>query len=150
MKRQSYKTFLINEANRLSGLKTRSLVKLIKTDNFRVKAHVAALMIENDSFLINSSNVLVKEVSKEAFKIKMGIDSEYSRDVFKYKNIYKNYIDRLESKKELMDLLKNSKKLYSICKEKNINYGNAFNFFINKVTSSLTEVDAMEIIIESK
>ena len=150
MRKQSYKTFLMNEANRLSGLDTRSIVKLIETDNPRVKSHVVCLMLENDSFYLSSSKQNVKTVSEEALKIKMGIDSIYSKDVIKFKGLYKNYLERIEWKTELMDKLSNDKMLYSVCKQQGKNYGNAFNFFVNKKVSSLTEKAALEIIMEAK
>ena len=138
----------MNEASRLANIQTRSLTKLIETKDSRVKAYVAALMIENDSFLINSSKEDVKEVSEEAYKIKVGLDSKYKDDVVKSRRIFKNYIDGIEAKKDLANKLTDSKRLYSICKKLDVNYGNAFNFFVNKKISSLKASVARDIILE--
>lgn len=148
MKIQSYKRFLLNQAIRIANIDTRSFVKLIKTNNIRVQTHVMALMIENDSYLTNSSDKMVAHVAKEAIKIAMGLESKYKNDIERYKSFYQNYLNKLDSKRTLANKIQDTSMLYSVCKSLNINFGNAYSFFVKKQLSFLTIDKAMNIIIE--
>ena len=150
MRIKSYKTFVLHEAQRLSGKETRSIKQLLQVNNKRANAAVIALMLEEDKYQTNSSNKIVKEISMEAIKVKHDTFSKYKDDVLRYKDFYESYLEKEKTKERYMNMFGNKKKLYSVCKKLGINYGNAFNFFVNKKSSFLTTEKAKKILQEIK
>jgi len=149
MKKPSYETFLFSEMQRLSNMKTKSLNKVAEIDNFRSNIAIVAIIVQRKKIFVTSSEKM-RSLVIEAFKIIDNKESIYTSEVKKMRNIYDMKIKLWDSKIELANYKIPKNKIYEYCKKTNINYGNAFKFFVKKESGALSREKVLKILKEWK